>query len=298
MNDFVSFACGVCATLLVQRLYAAAGAYRPALHVLKMLPHSSATPSGIVPDMLLRRSNFAVGYNFRQRGPDYACFILTSQGIRASSRYRIKPPNFRVDYDIPAEHRAPSGAYTECQGDRGHLAPRAAIGFDAQSLNESYLLSNVVVQHADINRGPWSAAERAVREHVLRRGSHSAVVIVGAVYDRGPSPLAPSPTHMYMCAMDCCTGESIGFFMPATRKRGKPTSLVRATYSMFELEAKLRQHELRLKLFPKWFITRRLAWLRECLGIDRKNRLAKWVGIDAGKQLVQKRRLKAPSSSS
>ncbi len=86
---------------------------------------------------------------------------------------------FFEDPDLPVDERATLADYRGSGYDRGHLAPNGDMGSRAQQA-ASFSLANMVPQNSELNRGPWSQMEQAVRALVMQE--KEAYVITGPAY--------------------------------------------------------------------------------------------------------------------
>ncbi len=75
--------------------------------------------------------------------------------------------SFAADHDQPREFRATNTAYLHSGYDRGHMAPANDMTADPAAMKDCFLLSNMMPQTPQLNRGSW----RMLEEHV---GLHAA----------------------------------------------------------------------------------------------------------------------------
>ena len=77
-------------------------------------------------------------------------------------------------------HRSQLTDYYRSGYDRGHMAASANQSTEAQTLKETFLLSNVCPQHSDFNRGIWLKLESQVRAWTYQYGACD--VITGPLF--------------------------------------------------------------------------------------------------------------------
>ncbi len=73
-------------------------------------------------------------------------------------------PDYDVDKPVQPADYADSGY------DRGHLVPAADMKLNAAAMSESFLMSNISPQVAQMNRGLWSSLENTLRKWVRQFG--------------------------------------------------------------------------------------------------------------------------------
>lgn len=128
---------------------------------------SNATPTRLTPNnYLITKPQFALSYN-RSRGiPNWVSWQLDQGWLGDVDRQN----DFRPDETLPQQwdHITP-GDYRRSGYDRGHLAPSGDRTNTAINNSATFLMTNIIPQAADINRGPWSDLEEYCRD-LVRRG--------------------------------------------------------------------------------------------------------------------------------
>lgn len=119
----------------------------------------TGTPKGS--DQILCRDGFAIGYNYQYKVANWVSYKVTEESV---NEYFPRSDDFQPDSEIPSIYRAQLADYKYSGYDRGHLAPAATIDFSEKSMQQSFLLSNIVPQNSSLNRGVWSSLESWVRE--------------------------------------------------------------------------------------------------------------------------------------
>ena len=136
---------------------------------------------------VLVRKGYTVGYDEARQNPAWVAYHLKG-GPRYDSGER--PGDFDVDPDTKAQVR--HGDYTRSGYDRGHMAPNYAIAtrYGEEAQLETFLMSNIIPQSPDLNRGPW----RMLEEKVASDGGYAEElgevwVVTGPVFSSKPKTL-------------------------------------------------------------------------------------------------------------
>lgn len=165
-------------------------------------------PASIRPLKILKNSGYIVGYDEELRNPAWVAYRLKHN---PSGQTTDRPDGFEVDRRTRSrvEHRD----YTNTGYDRGHMAPNYAIGvtYGANAQAETFLMSNIVPQMPDLNRGVWKEFEQLVAKEYLRR-CEELWVITGPLYaepiKRLPSRVAV-PNAFYKILVDVVGDQSV-----------------------------------------------------------------------------------------
>ncbi|TSK07789.1 MAG: DNA/RNA non-specific endonuclease [Geobacter sp.] len=125
---------------------------------------------------------FAVKHSGITRTPIYAAEVLTREGVRQGQGLP-RSNDFRPDNRLPASERSELSDFALSRGiDRGHVFPAADAATPAGK-DESFLLSNMVPQDSNCNRGIWNDIEGTVRKEVKKRGK--LYVVTGPIFAGG-----------------------------------------------------------------------------------------------------------------
>ena len=122
-------------------------------------PHYQAQPG----DQELCRQNYAVIHRCSVKAPVAVFEHLTQAAMSGTARRR---DNFRADPDVYPQCQATLADYATVgrTHDRGHLSPAANNTQTAEIMSESFLLSNMIAQVANNNRGIWKQLETWERQ--------------------------------------------------------------------------------------------------------------------------------------
>ncbi len=168
--------------------------YLPVCAFFLVMPVQAAScpdmfAGGVAPEVLretlrigtvqLCNANYAVLASEGTRGPLWSAEDLTEENLEIADRTR-RQGSFFSDDRLPSSMRATLEDYRASGYDRGHMTPSGdEPGIPAQQ--QSFLLSNIVPQTAELNRGPWEGVESAVRGWARQEGE--IFVVTGPGYD-------------------------------------------------------------------------------------------------------------------
>lgn len=145
---------------------------------------------------------YVVGHSGVTRTPLWAAEHLTRDRL-LDARGLKRSNNFRADTRLPYNERAELSDYARSGYDRGHMAPSADFD-DPTSQDESFLLSNMIPQVPENNRGIHEGIESAVRKEVKKRGE--LYVITGPLFQGAKLESLKSrviiPTGIFKCLYD------------------------------------------------------------------------------------------------
>ncbi|PDW01430.1 DNA/RNA non-specific endonuclease [Candidatus Chloroploca asiatica] len=144
-------------------------------------------PSGAVVDVrqptnyLLLRDQYAVGYH-RDRGiPNWVSWHLQMSDFGPAERYS---GSFITDQSLPEGwYRVTHADYTSSGYDRGHMTPSADRTATEEDNIATFILTNILPQAPDNNRGVWAQLEEYARA-VVREGNE-AYIIAGSAGSLG-----------------------------------------------------------------------------------------------------------------
>ena len=161
----------------------------------------------------LCNEGFAVKHSGITRGPLYAAEVITREGLRQGQGLP-RSNDFRPDNRLPASERSELSDFSRSGWDRGHTFP-AADAATPNSKDESFLLSNMVPQDSDNNRGIWSDIEGAVRKEAKRRGK--VYVVTGPLFQgnqvRALKGRVLVPTGLFKAVLDPARKEAAAYLV-------------------------------------------------------------------------------------
>jgi len=169
-------------------------------------------------DQVLCRSGFAIGYHYATKTPGWVAYRLTA----ASVAFKFDRPDkvkgveaFKEDTELPLEYRSTLEDFKNSGYDRGHMAPSATIDFSEIAMEESFLLSNIIPQDPEMNRGGWAALERYVRAWASAR--KDIWVVTGPIYHSKYLRIGNNvavPNDFYLVIFDPVNQQMIAFLVP------------------------------------------------------------------------------------
>ena len=151
-------------------------------HAYAGLPRTVGYPN---PLLTLVNRAYTVGYDETRRNPAWSAYRLPADILPQKFP---RPTRFRADTRTRAAVR--SEDYTGSGFDRGHLTPNHAIAtrFGAAAQEETFLMSNIIPQSPELNRGPWKDLEATVADRAAP-ACRELWVTVGPAYRGTPQRL-------------------------------------------------------------------------------------------------------------
>jgi len=161
--------------------------------------------------------------------------------------YVLKPENalgcfprtnaFTADASLPKDKRATPDDYAGTGYDKGHNIPDGDLSYGEYVELESFLMSNMMPQLPNLNRGIWKNLETNVRIWAWQHG-HPLQVIVGPIYQYGDPTIGKNqvlvPRAFYKVVIDTVTGEHYAFLFPHKDGLGADPSVVQTTVAEVE----------------------------------------------------------------
>jgi len=115
---------------------------------------------------ILRNHGFILGYSDLRGNPLWVEYALTDDAANTPS---IKRPN-RFETDWRSINRVSHESYQKSGYDRGHMAPNYAIShlYGREGQADSFLMTNVTPQKANLNQKIWQRLEEAEIKHFAK----------------------------------------------------------------------------------------------------------------------------------
>lgn len=163
-------------------------------------------------DLVLDRDGYSLGHSYKHKTALWASYIVSkySIGINLDRGERFYP-----DPDIPEQYRVTPEDFRNSGYDKGHLAPSAAIDFSRRSNDQTFAMSNIVLQHPKLNRQAWGSLEALIRSWTRTKGK--LAVVTGPTYNNQRSKRIndiPIPKGFYTVIYSFKYQRSIGFILP------------------------------------------------------------------------------------
>jgi endonuclease G, mitochondrial len=163
---------------------------------------------------LVRHRWYALSYNEAHEQADWVTYEITRS--RLNDNWAARPNTFRPDPEIPTESATPRD-YQGSGYDKGHLCAAADMAFDANAIDETFLMSNMSPQVPAFNAGIWRELEELTRDWA--RKYTQVYVTTGPVLSRpGITTIGFSkvtvPVAFYKVIYAKEAGKAIGFIVP------------------------------------------------------------------------------------
>ena len=162
----------------------------------------------------LCRTNYAVSYDNNVKVPAYVLEHVTKAAITGPTK---RKDSFRPDPEVAAPATLADYASAGSVYDRGHLSPAGDNTQTDKIMYESFLLSNMMPQAFNNNRGIWKQLETKVRDYVLKTGD--VYVASGTIYDAGFKKIGNGvgvPTRIFKVVIDVNNNKASAYIFPNT----------------------------------------------------------------------------------
>jgi endonuclease G len=160
----------------------------------------------------LCREGYAVGYDFERKTPIWVAYHITKESVEKKFN---RSNSFQADRDIPAEYRSTLQDYEHSGYDRGHMAPAATMDFSKESMQESFLLSNMTPQLPGLNRQGWRYLEEYIRTWAEERGE--LYIVTGALFEKEDQFIGDGirvPSGYFKVVFDLAQCAGLAFIVP------------------------------------------------------------------------------------
>ncbi|HPB26481.1 MAG TPA: DNA/RNA non-specific endonuclease [Bacteroidales bacterium] len=115
-----------------------------------------AGPAG----QIIHNKYYTLSYNKQYKQANWVCYKLTSQMLKNKTG---RTDDFRPDAEAGAGAATPED-YKNSGYHRGHLCPAGDMKFSAEAMSETFVMTNISPQDADLDGGIWRELEEQVRE--------------------------------------------------------------------------------------------------------------------------------------
>lgn len=142
---------------------------------------SNAAPSVASTDnYLMVKPQYVMSYNNKTHAANWVSWQLNKSWIGATDRQ----DNFRPDDALPdAWYKVRPNDYTGSGYDRGHIAPSADRTRNEADNSATFLMTNMMPQVPELNRGVWGDLEEYCRE--LVRAGKELYIVAGPMGKQG-----------------------------------------------------------------------------------------------------------------
>ncbi len=164
---------------------------------------------------------FTVSYNEKHEQANWVAYELTAEEVAGTEK---RKDNFQADPQVTTGSATPDD-YKKSGYDRGHLAPAADLKWSAETMNESFFMTNMSPQVPGFNRGVWKELEEQVRNWATSEGG--IYVVTGGVLEDGLPTIGENqvsvPKFYYKVILDYRepSKKAIAFLMPNQKVKGK-----------------------------------------------------------------------------
>lgn len=184
------------------------------------------------------RMAYALLHDNRAKIPLWTVYTLTPERAMGCGK---RSDAFQPDQSLPRGERAELADYRQSGYDTGHMVNSADMLWSITAERESFILSNMSPQLANVNRGAWKTLETAIRGWTQQTGD-TYTIYSGNIYDIltaktiGRNAVVV-PTSLWKVIVSHRTTEAWAFLFPNTI--GISTDLRSFQLSVLELEQKL-----------------------------------------------------------
>jgi endonuclease G len=143
-------------------------------------PSNAASSVASIDNYLMVKPQFVLSYNNKTHTANRVSWQLNKSWIGAADRQ----DNFRPDDALPATwYKVRPTDYTGSGYDRGHIAPSAAVIRNEADNSSTFLMTNMMPQVPELNRGVWGDLEEYCRE-LVQQGKE-LYILAGPVGRKG-----------------------------------------------------------------------------------------------------------------
>ena len=128
-------------------------------------------------EQILTRASYIVSYNKKTKCPNWVAWRLTRE--HSNGDVSRMGNAFHEDQEVPAP-RALNADYKQSGYSRGHMCPAGDNKWNREVMYETFLLSNVCPQNANLNSGLWNQIEISSRRWAEKYGD--IYIICGPMY--------------------------------------------------------------------------------------------------------------------
>ena len=143
-------------------------------------PSNAASNAASTDNYLMVKSQYVLSYNNKTHTANWVSWQLNRSWIGTADRQ----DNFRPDNALPASwYKVRPNDYTGSGSDRGHIAPSADRTRNEADNSSTFLMSNMMPQVPELNRGVWGDLEDYCRE--LVQSGKELYIVAGPVGSKG-----------------------------------------------------------------------------------------------------------------
>ena len=189
------------------------------------------------PEQILKRRGYTTSYNNKSKTPNWVAWHLTK--AHTYGDHQRKNEVFYEDESIEQGERATDNDYYNSRYDRGHMCPAGDNKWDALSMRESFLFTNICPQNHGLNKYEWNDLEIQCRDWAREYGAID--IVCGPLFSTIGDQKTIGRNHVWVPeaffkVILCRQGKpkAIGFIY---RNEGKKQTREEALHSVDEIEA-------------------------------------------------------------
>ncbi len=129
--------------------------------------YRNLVPEIVSQDYFLDYNGFVLEFDTLTRHAKWVSYLLCKANLGSGEE---RSSNFRMDRRL-GDYSPRDAAYRNSGYDRGHLAPAADMSYSAESMYDSFYLTNASPQVPGFNRGIWKRLEEQVRKFAADKDS-------------------------------------------------------------------------------------------------------------------------------
>lgn len=196
--------------------------------------HKNYVPAHTGAEIITQHKAFTLCYSEKYEQAEWVAYHLTAEMCNNNGEERTN--NFRPDPAISTGSATPDD-YKKSGYDRGHLCPAGDMGWNDETMSESFLMSNMSPQVPAFNRGIWKSLESDVREWA--KTNKELYVVTAGVLEEGLPTIGPDkvaiPRYYYKVILDISAPEykAIAFVLP---NKGSKASVFNYAVSIDSVE--------------------------------------------------------------
>ncbi|MEG4210462.1 DNA/RNA non-specific endonuclease [Microcoleus sp. S13_B4] len=143
-------------------------------------PSNAVSSVASIDNYLLVKPQYVMSYNSKTKTANWVSWQLNRSWIGAADRQ----DNFRPDDSLPADwYKVRPNDYMGTGYDRGHIAPSADRTRNEPDNSSTFLMTNMMPQVPEVNRGVWGDLEEYCRELVAQ--GKELYIVAGPVGRKG-----------------------------------------------------------------------------------------------------------------
>lgn len=167
------------------------------------------TDNDTTDDYLIVRPQYVLSYNKNRNVPNWVSWNIDSAWYGAVERYK---GSFISDTTLPQDfYRVRHSDYTNSGYDRGHMVRSEERTKTVDDNKSTFLLTNIIPQRPDLNRGAWLDLERHC-ESLCKDSTKELFVISGGIFhtDNEIKDTISIPDSCFKIIVILNYGESLG----------------------------------------------------------------------------------------